>query len=196
MPRSFTDKERQKIDEQLKAVARAMFSQYGIKKTTVDEIVKRVNIPKGTFYLFYASKEMLLYEVVLEEQAKIQNELIDTLSKIGPSMSKSQFSQLIFDLFKKTTRSFLFPLLTSGDYELLLRKLPQEALERNIQEDDQSIERLFSLIPGAQGKDLAPYSGALRGIVLMMLHKSEIGENIFDETIKLLIDGITEKIFE
>ncbi|WP_286081321.1 TetR/AcrR family transcriptional regulator [Parablautia intestinalis] len=32
--------------------------------TTVDEIVKRVNIPKGTFYLFYKSKELLLFEVI------------------------------------------------------------------------------------------------------------------------------------
>nr|WP_277934491.1 TetR family transcriptional regulator [Parablautia intestinalis] len=26
--------------------------------TTVDEVVKRVNIPKGIFYLFYKSKEL------------------------------------------------------------------------------------------------------------------------------------------
>lgn len=35
----------------------------GVKKTTVDELVKREGIPKGTFYLFYPSKEMLLYDV-------------------------------------------------------------------------------------------------------------------------------------
>ncbi len=31
----------------------------GVKKTTVDELVKRVGIPKGTFYLFYPSKDCL-----------------------------------------------------------------------------------------------------------------------------------------
>ena len=196
MPKSFTDQERTYIKEKLIQEGRFLFAQYGLKKTTVDEIVQRVKIPKGTFYLFYESKERLLFDIILKEQAAIQSELIQAVASIGTQMSKVHFSTLIFDLFKRTTESFLFAILTNGDYELILRKLPPEALEQNIQDDNASIEQLFALIPEAQGKDLSAYSGALRGIVLLVLHKNEIGLDVFDSALKLLIDGLTEKIFE
>ena len=60
MPKTFTDSEREYIKERLIEEAKKSLSQHGIRKTTVDELVKRVNIPKGTFYLFYESKERLL----------------------------------------------------------------------------------------------------------------------------------------
>lgn len=37
-----------------------------MRKTTVDDLVVEVHIPKETFYLFYKSKEILLCEVLLE----------------------------------------------------------------------------------------------------------------------------------
>lgn len=47
-------------------------NQFGVKKTTVDELVKRVSIPKGTFYLFYPSKEQLFFDVFLDKHNAIQ----------------------------------------------------------------------------------------------------------------------------
>ncbi len=58
MPKSYSDKERDN-NKRLKEEARLCMEQYGIRKTTVDELVKRVKIPKGTFYLFFQSKELL-----------------------------------------------------------------------------------------------------------------------------------------
>ena len=61
MPKTFSDAERVHIKKRLMEEAEACLTQYGIRKTSVDELVKRVNIPKGTFYLFYPSKEMLFF---------------------------------------------------------------------------------------------------------------------------------------
>ena len=61
MPKRFSEEERAYIVSRLKEEAAKCMAQYGIRKTTVDEIVRRVKIPKGTFYLFYQSKEMLLF---------------------------------------------------------------------------------------------------------------------------------------
>lgn len=196
MPKTFSEQEREYIKDKLKSESRLLFSQYGVKKTTVDEIVKRVKIPKGTFYLFYESKELLLFDIIMEEQTVIQGELISEVSKLGGNITKERFSALVFNLLKRTTESFLFPLFTSGEYELIFRKLPPEALVRNITEDNESIEKLFSLIPEAKGKEMGVFSGAFRGIVLLALHKEEIGKSIFDDTLRLLIDGLTEKLYE
>lgn len=50
MPKSYSDQERAYIYRRLKEEAGKCLAQYGIRRTTVDEIVKRANIPKGTFY--------------------------------------------------------------------------------------------------------------------------------------------------
>ena len=75
MPKSYSDQEKEYIVSRLKEEAVKCLSQYGVRRTTVDELVKRVNIPKGTFYLFYKSKELLLFEVLQELHDKINNDL-------------------------------------------------------------------------------------------------------------------------
>lgn len=64
LPKCYSDQEREYIKKRLKEEAAACMGQFGIRRTTVDELVKRVNIPKGTFYLFYKSKELLLFDVI------------------------------------------------------------------------------------------------------------------------------------
>ena len=60
MPKLYSEEEKKQIIQRLKEEANILMQEKGVKKTTVDELVKRVGIPKGTFYLFYPSKEMLL----------------------------------------------------------------------------------------------------------------------------------------
>lgn len=196
MPKAYSENERYFIINKLKSEAKLLFSQYGVKKTTVDELVRKVNIPKGTFYLFYASKELLLFDIILEEQALIQAELIEAVAGFAGSVTKEQFSDLIFRLYERTVNSFLYPIFTNGEYELLLHKLPQEAIAKNTADDDLSMEKLFAMIPQAREKDIKLYSATFRAIFLMPLHRKEIGEELFSGTIKLLINGIASQIFE
>ena len=71
MPKVYSNEERQNIKERLKCEANILMREKGVKKTTVDELVKRVDIPKGTFYLFYSSKEELFFEVSQNYHKKI-----------------------------------------------------------------------------------------------------------------------------
>ena len=57
MPKAFTDQEKEVLREQLREKGRALFEAHGLRKTSVDEIVRAVGISKGAFYLFYKSKE-------------------------------------------------------------------------------------------------------------------------------------------
>ena len=59
MPRAFSEAEKSFIKERLLQEAEACLSLYGVRKTTVDELVQRVKIPKGTFYLFYTNPRKL-----------------------------------------------------------------------------------------------------------------------------------------
>ncbi len=52
--------------ERILAAAMELFARKGFDRTTVDEIVNKAGIAKGTFYIYFKSKEDLIKEIALE----------------------------------------------------------------------------------------------------------------------------------
>ena len=125
MPKTFTDKEREYIKKRLMEEAQDCLRLYGIRKTTVDELVKRANIPKGTFYLFYDSKELLFYDVLCSVHDELHADLRRRLEALDEPAAADQVTELVLGLYKKVEASFLYKFITGGDLELLMRRLPR-----------------------------------------------------------------------
>ena len=133
MPKSYSEQEREYIRKRLKEEAAACMGQFGIRRTTVDEIVKRVNIPKGTFYLFYKSKELLLFDVIQEQHELVNQKLYQAIDNLSEeSFSAEKITDVIFDFYKMTEEMPIFKLLSSEEIELLVRKLPREVVEEHL----------------------------------------------------------------
>jgi len=196
MPKTFTDNEREYIKKKLIEEARHCLKLYGVRKTTVDELVKRANIPKGTFYLFYESKELLFYEVLCLSHDELHADLMRRLETLDKPLSVDQMTELLFGLYKKTEASFLYKLITSGDLELLMRKLPPEVARAHAQKDDFNIEQLITIVPGINSDNIKVLGAAMRAIFLSMLHKHEIGEDVFEDALKLMLRGVVMQMFE
>jgi len=196
MPKTYSDKEREHIIKRLKEEAANCLALYGVKKTTVDEIVKRVNIPKGTFYLFYPSKELLLFDVINDLHNEIQTKFLNKVKTFHGKFSCDELTNLLFDIFKKVDSTCLLNIMTNGDLELLMRKLPNEIVNEHLHHDNGIMEELIASISQTKGKNIEFYSGAMRGIFLTMLHKREIGEEIFDDSLKLLLKGLVIQLME
>jgi len=77
MPRAFTEVEKEKIRERLFAAGRSCFTRYGLKKTTIDDLVKPAGIAKSSYYLFFDSKETLYVELMMVEMPTMMERLID-----------------------------------------------------------------------------------------------------------------------
>jgi len=77
MPRPFTDAEKATIREKLMETGRACFLRFGLKKTTVEDLVKPAGIAKASFYLFFDSKEALFVELFMEEMPAMMERLLD-----------------------------------------------------------------------------------------------------------------------
>lgn len=197
MPKAYTEQERALIKAKLKEHARACLKQYGVRKTSVDELVRRASIPKGTFYLFYTSKELLLFEVINEMHDDIQQELFKQLQQFDGQLTGEQFTQLMFSLFKKVDESYLLPLIVNGELEQLMIKLPQELVSEHHSFDDQMVSSMLKLLPYQLPVTLTieQISAAYRAVFLTMLHKREIGEDVYDDVLKMLLTGITGQLF-
>lgn len=195
MPKSFSDTEREYIKKRLVEVAEECLLQYGLKKTTVDEIVQRAKIPKGTFYLFYASKELLFFDVFIAFHDRIHADLFAEINKLQDDVGPEQVTEVIFGLYKKVEISFMFRFFMDGDLELLFRKLPQEAIDAHADKDDLSIRQLVSLVPGIKEEKAEVFSAALRAIFTSMMYRREVGEAIFDDALKVMIHGVVLQMF-
>ncbi len=196
MPKALSEKERAYVKQRLMEEAEDCLAKYGVRKTTVDELVKRVHIPKGTFYLFYESKEQLFYDVLLKFHEDIQHELMEKLSSLLKSITPDALTDAIFSMYQRVESSFLYPLMMSGEIELFMQKLSPEIVEAHAHTDDLQVEQLIRLVPNMQAEHVAHFSAALRAVFLSMLHKREIGEQAFGEALYILIRGVVKQMFE
>lgn len=196
MPRTFTDGERAYIKQRLMDEAKSCLAQFGVRKTTVDELVKRVNISKGTFYLFYESKELLFFDVFCVFHDEIQSELMNEIEAMKKEVTAEKVTELIFKLYKKVDASFLLPIMINGDMELMMRKLPLDAVKDHADKDDLSMERLITMLPNIKAGKVKTFSAAFRAVFLSMIHKREIGEDAFDDALKIMIHGIVIQMYE
>ncbi len=191
MPKSYSEQEKEYIRKRLKEEAAKCLAKYGVRRTTVDEIVKRVNIPKGTFYLFYKSKELLLFDVIQEQQENVNRELYQSISGIADTeFSAEKLTDVIFGFYKMTEKMLTLKMLDVNEVELLARKLPREIVEEHFQDDTDTIEKIFALLPVKKEVDIKVLSAAFHAIYFATLHKAEIGEEEYDEALRILIYGI------
>ncbi len=196
MPKTFSDSERAYIKSRLIEEAKECLAMYGIRKTTVDELIKRVNIPKGTFYLFYESKELLFFDAFCAMHDEFQEKMISEINVLKSGVDADTLTSIFFKLYKSLDGSYLLKLATSGELELLFRKLPPELNKIHTEKDDFRVEELVSMVPGIKAENIRVFSAAIRGIFVTLLHKKEIGEEIFDEALHVMIRGVVFQMFE
>lgn len=196
MPKRLSENEKEYITNRLKEEAVKCLMTYGIKKTTVDELVKRVNIPKGTFYLFYESKELLLYDAINDIHNEFQKKMLLAMEELLKDFSVDRLTDFVMSMYQEVSNSGFLSVLMGAEMELLMRKLPEHVVKEHQLHDDLNIEQFFSFIPHKENKNIKAFSGAFRGVFMTMLYKREIGEQIYDEAIRLMLRGLVIQIME
>ena len=194
MPKSYSEQERAYIRERLKEEAADCLATYGVRRTTVDEIVRRVNIPKGTFYLFYQSKELLLFEVIQEQQQSINRRLFQVISGLsGTKVSAEELTDAIYAFYKMAEEMPILKLIGTGEVELLARSLPREVVQAHLQDDTDTIGEMLAMLPVKKDVDINVVSAAFHAVYYATLHKAEIGE-AYDQALRTLIYGIVAQL--
>ena len=193
MATAFTAEEKEVIKRKLHTVAKECLQRYGVKKTTVDQMAAMVDISKGSFYNFYSSKEMLFFAVLEEYQIDVMNRLTEQLG-METKIDTNRLVQLLYDFYQDFRYSFMYTIFKNHEMELLLRKLPKEAITNHHLIDDRMVKKIVSRINIRENVSVEIVSALFRTIAMTILHIEEIGEEQFDTTLKLVIQGIVEQI--
>ena len=195
MATAFTDKEKEVIRKKLQKAAKECLQRYGVRKTTVDQMVEMVDISKGSFYNFYSSKEMLFFTVLEEYQIDIMNRLAEQLEQEN-QINTDRFVRLLYNFYQDFRYSFVFTIFKNYEMELLIRKLPKEVITTHQLLDDRMAEKILSRINIRESVSVEIVSALFRTIAMSILHVEEIGEKQFDAVLKLLIQGMVVQIIE
>lgn len=193
MATAFTTEEKEVIRKKLHKVAKECLQRYGVKKTTVDQMAAMVDISKGSFYNFYSSKEMLFFAVLEEYQIDVMNRLTEQLD-MEAKIDTNRLVQLLYDFYQDFRYSFMYTIFKNHEMELLVRKLPKEAITNHHLIDDRMVKKIVSRINIRENVSVEIVSALFRTIAMTILHIEEIGEEQFDTTLKLVIQGIVEQI--
>ncbi|RQD69877.1 MAG: TetR/AcrR family transcriptional regulator [Tindallia sp. MSAO_Bac2] len=197
MPKHFQEKEREIIYQRLIEEGKKHWQSYGIRRTNLEDLCKAVGISKGSFYSFFSSKELFFMEILEVSEKEMKESLMKALMN-REGTGKERFIEAFTLAFKEAAQNpWLISFMTNpAEYEYLMRKLPQEAVQKHIDGDDEDVEKLLmSLGVDEKNVEIKTISAAIRGLFLLLLHEKELGEVPVEKVTKVLLEGLAERIF-
>jgi AcrR family transcriptional regulator len=194
VPKAWSKQEKEKVKAVLKKVGKRLFEKFGLKKTTVDDIVQAAKISKGAFYHFYQSKEELYFEIVEELEKENKTKIFSRLSQPGKSIRES-FRSFLNELFAMMTENPIYSQLSNTDYEYLLRKLPEETVNAHVKRDFAQFASHFAvwMEEGYMRKvSLEALSGLMLTLFYFIMHREEFDIIDYNGAKQLWIDMLTD----
>jgi len=194
MPAAFSSQERERIVQALQTQGRALFSTYGLKKTSVEELARAAGISKGAFYLFYDSKEALFFSLLEQYEADFKATLLREIAQheFAPAERMRRMLAQALTVWKQNA---LFVHFSRSEYEQLLRKLPPERVAAHLAEDNRFAED-FVHAWNATGVTLAAepqiVAGLIRALFFVSLHEDEFGPDTYTPVIETFISLLAQ----
>lgn len=188
------------VRAQIVEVARKIFTRYGFRKTTMEEIASASSKGKSSIYYYFPSKEDIFRAVVEKEANELKVELGKTIHAGSPPIEKLK-AYILFRLHHvRTLGNFYAALneesLSHMDFIMEIRKkFDREELQvvKGILEEGME-EGTFQINSSEIGA--IAISTMMKGLELPLLlsadHKRDRGE-ILDDLIRVLFYGILKR---
>lgn len=192
MARSFSEREKENIKRSLQEACKQSWTQYGYKKTSVDELCKQVGISKGAFYLFFESKEALFCEVLCSVQEQICNMASEVIEKYKDKYGVAEALKLIYREYDKN--NFLYD-SNSTDFIILMHKLSEEQAKK-IEKSNQKSQQLFFSQPYLKFKIDADLAISIIYSLIMNIKNKDIFPRNHMETFDFMVDHLIDSLYE
>lgn len=192
MPRSFTEREKERIRENLREACKQSWTQCGYKKTNVDELCRQAGISKGAFYLFFDSKEALFCEVLCTVQEQIYNRASEIIKKQNNKYGVAEALKFIYREYDRN--NFLYG-ADSRDFIILMNKLSEEQAQK-IEASNSRSRKLFLNQPDLKLRvepDLAV--SVIYSLIMNVKNKDVLLHN-HTETFDFMADHLIDSLYQ
>jgi AcrR family transcriptional regulator len=183
---------------QILEAAKAVFAEHGYHKAAINEIIRRAGIARGTFYLYFESKQKVFDSILAEALEQLRSRLFRIETDGGAPPPQVQLRQQLVQVFQYLLedRHFTLMLLRQGlgtDTEVAERVTnfyghAQDLIHRSLERGmEMGILRQHdpNLISAA-------LLGAVRGILAQLIGANEQPdyEKVVDELIAFALRGV------
>ena len=191
---AFTEEQNETIRRDLIREARCCGVTVGMRKTSVEQLTEAVGISKGSFYKFFDSKELLFFAVLedihTECFAAAQKSLQENAA-VAPA-DRAAAAILAACRLLSETKAFVF---IENDAEFLLHRLPEEVKTAHYHDDETHIRLLLEKYDLAPNRGISLAAATVRGLILTVSHKEQIGE-LYPQVLETLVYGACRELFK
>lgn len=190
---AFSDFETGQIYRALLAETRRCAVTFGMRKTSVDQLTQAVGISKGSFYRFFVSKELLFFAVLEDIHTELYDVADGVLRKNAGLPPAERAAEAILAVCRRMAETGVMTFI-ENDVAALLQRLPENVKAEHYHDDETHIRDLLgtnSLSPKG-GAELA--TAAVRGLILTISHKEQIGE-LYPKVLDILVHGACTELF-
>ena len=190
---AFSDFETEQIRKALLAETRRCAVTLGMRKTSVDQLTQAVGISKGSFYRFFASKELLFFAVLEDIHTELYDVADGVLRENIGLPPAERVAKAILAVCKRMSDTGVMTFI-ENDVAALLQRLPENIKAEHYHDDETHIRDLLetnSLCPKG-GAELA--TATVRGLILTISHKQQIG-SLYPQVLELLVYGACTELF-
>lgn len=194
MPKIYSEDKRMEIKEELMKKALQLITQYGMKKMSIEELTKGVGIAQGTFYRFFKSKEVLVYEMIQAYEERLQNDLQEVVNHYG-YLPRKALREMYYNMFLKDEDN-VYRFLKREDLQAFMTRLPVECIKKmgKVQE---RIEHNLQYAEGKRGDyDIAAIINWIQILNVTVQNKDLLIGEAFEKVVESLIENLLNEIWE
>lgn len=192
MARCFTEREKENIKKGLQDACKRSWTQYGYKKTSVDELCREAGISKGAFYLFFESKEALFCEVLCSVQEQIRQVASRAMEEQKDRYGAAKALKLIYREYDKN--NFLYNSNTT-DFTIFMNRLTEDQIKK-IEASNNVNQQLFLDQPYLKLKVDADMAASVIYSLIMNIKNKDIFPCNHTETFDFMVDHLIDSLYE
>lgn len=127
--------------------AKALFARKGFENTTMDEVAREAELAKGTLYLYFKSKEELLYSLLEPLLNEYRKEVRELAAEPGPSQEailRRMFSYMYEKYLKEPEMYHIIMRYQAKEYRELLSEENFNRLREIMRDNLKEVEKVVT----------------------------------------------------
>lgn len=187
MPNAFTEEESKRIRQELILAGIRLSKELGVQKMSVEKLTAAVGIAKGSFYLFFGSKEDFILEVAAYASEETQKMLLKKLNG-RTQMSAHEFMEF-FNEYLHSDLDLMNGLTVSDFYWLKNHIKKQVFFDPDMQ--IKTAQFWLSLISDVrEGVDTGTFVNLIKSIYAIREHSDTMVIASLENSVQILLHTI------
>ena len=189
----FPLKQRQQIHTELLKAGIELICEKGVRKWTIDEVTQRVQIGKGTFYHFFTSKELFVYEAIMFSKEAVLKKINEAVEKYG-ALDRQAVDELLSH-FSLLGQNNIISSLSMEDEIWLSKKLPPEYI-LDPPKEEKIVDLLFQNMKDIRS-DIHSHvvANMIKIMAITVENRNFLHEDVIAENMNILKDSFLDYLF-